>query len=200
MADAAETTLQFDRVFSDKGEPGALHYNVTYLVGGLEHHMEVWRDGQRRLKRSTDGSIETYVLKSGDSDEFSMSVLDLKKRMSTQIDRNNLYRIGNFTEWFDLAHGLKHPKAAYLLAAIATPVAAPKTVAHCDWYALSQDGRTTTICWSNEARIPLAMLSGDGRSSWLVTQVERVHAPAGTFEIHDSGFIHNDANQDIDRD
>ena len=106
----------FEQIFSEKGEPSALHYQAVFTAKGAEHHLEVWRDGEQRLKRRTDEAIETYAFRKPGDPEFHMSILDMKKRIHTRIDRTNLYRIGNFTDWFDLAHGLKHPMGEYRVA------------------------------------------------------------------------------------
>lgn len=111
----------FANVFSTKGEPTTLHYDAVFEAKDGEHRLEVWRDGDRRLKRRTDESVETYVFRKAGDPEFRMSILDRKRRIHTVIDRTNLYRIGNFTDWFDLAHGLRHPKGEYKLAKAAAP-------------------------------------------------------------------------------
>jgi hypothetical protein len=192
--------LAFERVFDDAGEPAWLHYEVRYESGAKTHDLEVWRDGQRRLRRRTDDTIDTFVQRSPRDGEFSMTVVDNGRRLSTRIARANLYRLGNFTDWFDLAHGLKHPLASYRLARIEAPTGGPVPIAACTWYALEQSGRVTTICWSERNRLPLVIQSADGAHRWRVTALDRDPVPARVFEIHDAGFVRNDANQDIERD
>jgi hypothetical protein len=192
--------IKFEQVFSDKGEPRALHYLATYISKGAKHELEVWRDGEQRLKRSTDHVIETYVFRKPGDTEFHMSVLDMKKRIHTQIDRTNLYRIGNFTDWFDLAHGLKHPMGEYRLVKAHAPDHVTKPIMACQWYDLTQDTRTTRICWSAENHLPLLIQTQAGEVVWQVTELDQKPVSETSFEIHDAGFIHNDANQDIERD
>ncbi len=192
--------LKFEQVFSEKGEPASLHYEAVFAVNGGEHRLEVWRDGNRRLKRRTDEAVEMYAFRKSDDPEFRLSVLDLRKRIHTRIDRTNLYRIGNFTDWFDLAHGLKHPAGDYQVARSKAPVGAARAITACDWYDLTVDNRTTHICWSAESRIPLLMQTQEGAVVWRVASLDRNALSAKTFEIHDEGFIRNDANQDIERD
>ena len=115
---AGAQDLTFEQVFSDKGEPSTLHYQAVFTSRDGQHHLEVWRDGDRRVKRRTDEAIETYVFRKPADPDFRLSILDMKRHIHTQIDRTNLYRIGNFTDWFDLAHGLKHPKGTYRVYAI----------------------------------------------------------------------------------
>ncbi len=192
--------LTFEQAFSAKGEPRTLHYQAAFSAKGAEHHLEVWRDGDQRLKRSTDQAIETYVVRKSGDPEFHMSILDMKKRIHTRIDRANLYRIGNFTDWFDLAHGLKHPTGEYHVVKAQAPAGAPKTFQDCQWYDLTQGQRTTHVCWSTQSHLPLVIQAQDGKVAWKVSDMDSKPIPNKTFEIHDAGFVRNDANQDIEND
>ncbi len=195
-----EPGLRFDQVFNDRGEPGTLHYEVRYGAPGEAHKLEVWREGERRLVRRTDDAIETHIARQPRDPGFQMVVLDLRRKIETRIARDDLYRIGNFTDWFDLAHGLRHPKAAYRLTASARPAQSPRPLEACDWYALAQGGRSTALCWSSRARLPLLMLDDSGRVLWQVTAIGRKPTPAAVFEVRDIGFVRNDADQDISGD
>ena len=197
---AQAKALTFEQIFSSKGEPATLHYQAVFVAKNTEHRVEVWRDGDRLVKRRTDDALEIYAShKSGDA-EFRMSILDLKKRIHTRIDRTNLYRIGNFTDWFDLAHGLKHPTGQYQLAKAEAPDGAPKALAACQWYDLTQETRTSHICWSTQSRIPLLIQADDGRAVWTIKSLDMKSIPSKTFEIHDEGFVRNNANEDIEKD
>lgn len=190
----------FDRVFSTRGEPAATHFQATYLAGGAEHHVEVWRDGDRRIRRRTDDKAESFALRSPGSPDYRLSVLDLGRKIRTDIDRDNLYRIGQFTDWFDLGHGLRHPKGDYRLVPAATPHGAAHAIGACEWVALVRGKQTTHVCWSTTAKLPLLIQAGDGRIVWRVTHVDHKPIPDKVFAIHDAGFVHNDANADIERD
>jgi hypothetical protein len=192
--------LSFEEVFGDKGEPSALHYEATYLAGGKEHRVEVWRDGGRRLKRRTDGTVEVYVFREPNSAEFRMSILDLHRRIHTRIDRTNLYRLGTFTDWSDLAHGLRHPKGEYRLVSSSAPGEAGKPIDECHWYDLTQGRRTVHICWNARDHLPLLIQGDDGQVAFRVAACDRRPAPKDAFEIHDQGFVKNDANEDIEGD
>jgi hypothetical protein len=198
VAQAKELT--FEQAFATGGEPRALHYRALFTSNGAEHHLEVWRDGDRRLKRSTDNTIETYVFRQPGSAEFQMSVLDKKKKIHTRIGRTNLYRIGNFTDWFDLAHGLKHPVGAYRITKAEAPDAAPKDIKGCQWYDLTQNNRTTHICWNGRTKLPMVIQVQSGEVLWKLTDVDTKPIPAATFAIHDEGYVRNDANEDIEAD
>lgn len=192
--------LVFDAVFAEKGQPASQYFKSSFRTDSGSHTLEVWRLNDEHLKRVTDGVLEVHVERKAGDPEFRMTVLDLKKRMTTQIDRSNLYRIGNFTDWFDLAHGLKHPKGAYRLAKGKKPDGVPAAIESCDWFELSQGSQTSHICWSAKSRLPLLVSAQDGQLIWQVTQLERKPLERKTFAVHDQGFIRNDANQDIEHD
>lgn len=197
---ALANELQFDQAFSSRGEPPALHYQVTTESKGVQHRLEVWRDGDRRLKRRTDDAMEIYVVRKARDGEFQLSALDLKKRIHTRIDRTNLFRIGNFTDWYDLAHGLKHPTGSYQLDRSPPVEGRPAALERCSWYDLNQQGRITHVCWSETNRIPLLILSGEGTVLWRVTALDRKPVPEAVFAIQDAGYIQNNANRDIEGD
>lgn len=202
VAAAAATAAQakemtFEDAFSAKGEPRTLHYQATFSSKGAEHQLELWRDGDKRLKRSTDKIIDTFVFRQPGSGEFQMSILDKKKKIHARVSRTNLYRIGNFTDWFDLAHGLKHPVGPYKVAKAPAPDGAPKVGRECQWYDLTQGENTTHICWNAQNRLPLVIQAANGAVVWKVTGMDTKPIPAKTFEIHDEGYIRNDANEDI---
>jgi len=190
----------FDHVFSTRGEPPATHFQATYIAGGHEHHVEVWRDGDRRIRRRTDDKAESFAVRTAGSPDYRLSVLDLDRKIRTDIDRGNLYRIGQFTDWFDLGHGLRHPKGDYRLVPAATPHGPAHAIGACEWVALVQGLLTTHVCWSATAKLPLLIQAADGRIVWRVTRVDHKAIPEQVFVIHDAGFIRNDANADIKRD
>ena len=196
----AAAAPDFDHVFSTRGEPAATHFQATYVAGGTEHHVEVWRDGERRIRRRTDDKAESFATRKAGSPDYRLAVLDLDRRIRTDIDRDNLYRIGQFTDWFDLGHGLRHPKGDYRLVPAATPHGAGHPIGACTWLALVQGPQTTHLCWSATAKLPLLIQAADGRTVWRVTSVDHKPIANKVFAIHDEGFIRNDANADIEHD
>lgn len=190
--------LKFEQAFT--GESTTLHYQAEYRSKGVAHHLEVWRDGEKRVRRRADDAIETFAFHQADDQEFQMSILDLKKHIHTRIDRTNLYRIGNFTDWFDLAHGLKHPIGEYRIAKSDMQHEFTKPIGACNWLDLTQKDRVTHICWSKKASLPLAIQNQEGEVLWKVTSLDMKPISAKIFAINDTGFIRNDANQDIEND
>jgi hypothetical protein len=193
MQQAHADELRFDQAFSTGGA-SALHYQAGYHAGGAPHRVEVWRDGDLRVRRRTDDRIEVHASREAGSAEFEMSILDLERRIHTTVSRSNLYRIGSFTDWLDLAHGLRHPRGAYRLRSIAAPVDAPPPLQPCSWYELAQDGQASRICWSARDQVPMLILSAGGDVAWRITALD--HQPV----TQETLAIRNDANQDIEPD
>lgn len=195
----ASRRLDFDTVFSATGEPAFLHYGVMFVSKGAVHRMEVWRDHDRLLRRTTDAAITTFAVHRSGDPAYQMIVLDRTRRISTRISRDNLYRIGAFTDWFDLTHGLRHPRIAYALTAGTAPAPMPRVPAPCMWYDLAQGGRVTHICWDAQARIPELIVSG-GHLVWRVLSEERKPIAPSVFTVDDKGYVHDDADRDIEKD
>jgi len=200
LAAEAPRPLSFDRTFSAAGEPAFLHYQVLFASNGSVHRMELWRDHDRHIKRVTDTALVTYATRKGKDAGYTLKVLDLKRRISTVIERTNLYRIGAFTDWYDLGHGLRHPKGAYRLVAAKAPAGMPSIGRACRWYDLVEGPRTTHVCWDETLRLPLLIAPASGPPIWRVTSVDQRATPAATFVADDRGFIKNDANRDIEAD
>jgi hypothetical protein len=197
----AETGLRFEQVFGAQGEPDAVHYRARYLAGGVLHHLEVWRDGEQRLVRRTDDAIEMHVLRQPPDPAYQLTVLDLHRKIETKVDRDDLYRLGQFTDWYDLAHGLRHPKSSYTLASdVAPPAHGPQPAVPCAWYSLVQSGHATKVCWSVDEHLPVLMLDTGGRVLWQLAVVDHKALPENVFKVRDEGFVRNDASADISGD
>ena len=192
--------LDFDKTFNIRGEARQLNYRATYVVNGSAHQMEVWRDRDQRLKRRTDDKLETYLFKPPRQAEWQMVVLDLQRKMRTDIDRTNLYRIGHFTDWFSMSHALVRPTGTYSLTALSAAPNGAKPLSACRWYALNQGGAVSHICWSGELHLPLLITDVGGNTLWRVTAASKRPLPATVFAVNDTGFVRNDANADIKTD
>lgn len=200
QAQTVEKPLRFETVFNETGQPASLRYTTRFQSDGGLHTLDVWRLKDEHLKRVTDGVLEVHVERKSGDPEFHMTVLDLQKHLATRVDRTNLYRIGNFTDWFDLAHGIRQPAGAYQLARGKMPSGMPPVVQACDWYDLSQAGKTRHICWSRQVKLPLLMVAPNQEIIWQVTRLQTQPISKTLFAVHDEGFVRNDANQDIERD
>jgi hypothetical protein len=193
--------LDFDAAFATKGEPASLHYRVIYRAPDGVHHLEVWRDGDRRLRRDTDGVVQSFAAHKAGDPFYRLAMLDRRRRIRTDVSRDAMYKIGSITDWFDLAHGLKHPLARYTLTASrASPIGLPATPAPCRWYDLVQPSGTARICWDAANRLPLQITTASGKLMWRVTAIDRRPIAPSVFAIHDEGFARNDADRDIEGD
>jgi hypothetical protein len=197
---AFSATLTFNETFSTKGEPKSLQFTANYVQNGKNHQLSVWRDSDRRLKRSTDDVLDTFAFKPSKQAEFEMVVLDKKRMIRTDINRTNLMRIGNFTDWFDLGHGLKHPMGPHEIKTLPAYASTVPPVKPCRWHELTQGASTTRICWSSTFKLPMLMENATGQIIWKVDTVSMAPIEPNVFQINDAGFVKNDANNDIDRD
>jgi hypothetical protein len=111
-----------------------------------------------------------------------------------------MYRIGYFSDWFDLAHGLRHPKGTYRIVAGTSPVGMPATVAPCRWYDMIEGARTTHVCWDRKHGLPLLIAPSTGAPQWRVMAIDTAPLSPATFVVDDKGYAHTDANADIERD
>jgi hypothetical protein len=192
--------LDFDKTFNTKGEAPQLAYRASYLVDGKQHQVEIWRDRDQRLRRRTDDTLETHIFKSPKQTEWHMVVLDLTRKIRTDIDRTNLYRIGHFTDWFSMSHALARPTGPYQLTQLKNAPDGEKPLSPCRWYALKRGGATSHICWSAQWRLPLLITDASGATQWRVTSTNRQALAATAFDLNDAGYVHNDANADIKTD
>jgi hypothetical protein len=197
---SASKSLDFDKTFGARSEPTRLHYRASYVLRGQAHEVEIWRDGDQRLRRVTDGKIEVFAFRPAGGVEWRMVVLDRSRKLRTDIDRTNLGRIGHFTDWFGLANSLSRPLGPYMLSSMSTPKVSEPSIASCRWFLLTKDGVANAICWSMTARIPLLIADHEGRVQWKVMSFDRAKIPADTFVIEDEGFRRQDANQDVQAD
>ncbi|MFZ6653999.1 hypothetical protein [Undibacterium sp. TJN19] len=199
-ASSQADSLDFDKVFNDKAEPAQVYFQASYQLGADKHEVQVWRDRHQHLKRRTDDALETFIFKQPKELEWSMVVLDLKRKIRTDIDRTNLYRIGHFTDWFSMSHALSRPAAAYQLTMTDKPLLQEKPVDNCNWYSLTRNSTESKICWSKKYRLPLLITDSASQVQWRVTKLSSKPMAASTFDIHDDHFVRNNANEDIHAD
>lgn len=197
---AISANLDFDKTFTTRDEPQQVHYAVEYTLNGQTHHSETWRDRDRRILRRTDDRLETHVAKEAREVEWHMVVLDLTRKIRTDIDRTNLLRIGQFTDWFSLSHGLTRPSGAYTLKVADVGQSSVRPVAACRWYDLKRGDSESRICWSSRLHLPIVITDRDGQPQWQVTSVDTRTLPPSVFAMHDDGFVRINASQDINAD
>ena len=189
----------FEQVFDARAEPANAHFTVVYGPAKARRHLEVWRAGHDRVKRVTDGVVEVQAVRRG-ADDFQTMVLDRRRRTLTKVNRVNLYRIGAFTDWFDLTHGLRHPRGAYRLTPIAAPRGARAPAHDCRWTQLTQGPRKTDICWSAATGLPWSITDDKGEALWTITHFDSRPIPVSAFRVDARGYTRVDADQDISAD
>ena len=88
---------------------------------GRPHRLELWRHGRAFLHRRTDDSLDLYVVASGRAGDYDYRFFDHRRHLVTGVKRDNLYRIGVFSDWFGLAHVVERPKVAFEVRAATGP-------------------------------------------------------------------------------
>jgi hypothetical protein len=154
--------------FPTAAAPPQVHFRADYRdAAGREHELEVWRQSDRRLRRTTDGAIDLYVEKSA-SGEYEYRLVDRSRKLLIDADRTTLYRIGVFSDWISLAHVLKVPHGEYRVTqADRQSPALPG--GSCVWKRLevmTLAPSTSEICWSARWGLPLEIDSGNEQDGW----------------------------------
>lgn len=189
----------FAAAFPTSAALPATHAVITYQGGdGQSHRLELWRDGERRLRRDTDKRLTTIVTRHPPDAAYRLDLFDHARRLHTLIDRDSLIRIGRFTDWSDLAYGLHRPIGVYTIHPVAAPAVA-KPIDRCRWSALTQGSQHLRICWSDTAALPLLITDAKGTAQWQVTALDHRPTP-GIFTLAAPGYALVNAGEDIQRD
>ncbi|MHB1591828.1 MAG: hypothetical protein ACYCTW_09885 [Sulfuricella sp.] len=186
-------------MFSAAKEPVALHYKASYQDTRGKHELEVWRDGQKRLRRRTDSALDLYVNLERDGD-LKVAVLDHARRVRTDVSRSSLYQLGQFSDWFTLAHSFGKPLRPYTLRLLASPPTSEAPLTSCRWYQLDAEPQHSAICWSQTYRLPVLIADAKGEVRWRLTWVDKNTPAATVFKIADKGYFQVDADRDIKAD
>jgi hypothetical protein len=198
-------SLDWEKEFRGNAAPRYLKFSSSYRdAKGEEHRLNYWRDGKSRLRRTTDDKVDLMVERLSDGD-YRYHVLDHRKKIVTDIDQSNLYRIGHFGNWNELAHVLAKPAVPFSLQRLARKEAVFAGYS-CKWYQLTPQGSATAqqICWSEAAGVPLRIVrkSAD-RAESVIWQIERLDTrkiAADAFTASVNGYARVDANLDISPD
>lgn len=188
-------------------------YLDAHFVGsdGSSHRLQLWRHGTAFVHRRTDESLDLYLSQVGKKGDYAYRLVDHRRRVSTDVRRNQLYRIGVFSDWFGLAHVLDRPKSEFVVRAIAPlpKERQPKEgQTDCSWRILVRGRKASAdesrICWSTEWGLPLAIRIRGPKGEWIdrftVDRVETI-SPAvdGTaFPPVPDGYAYFDAGNEID--
>lgn len=201
-AHAATSSLKWEDTFSLREAPKGIHIKASYVDGkGRSHDLEVWRDGDQRIRRRTDDKLELLAEKAS-SGEYAFRIVDLAKKRLIEVNRTNLYRIGVFADWPALAGMLTRPKGPHTL----TPGSRPKErsqIGECRWVRLEIRGSgPQEICWSDRFKVPLLIQTvapaGGFTTVFQVKQVDVKVPAAEVFKVSSAGLTVIRADEDID--
>lgn len=200
-AHAEDKPLTWDDTFSLRDAPKGVHVKATYTDGkGRSHDLEMWRDGDRRIRRRTDDKLEIFAEKQGG--EYAFRLVDLAKKRLLEVNRTNLYRIGVFADWPALAGMITKPKLAHTLR----PGTRPKEktqLGECRWVRIEiKGGGAQEVCWSARFKLPLliqtASPAGGFTTVFQVKQVDLKTPGPEVFKISTKGLTVIRADEDID--
>ena len=209
-ADAAvvkqPTSLQWQQVFATNNAVRFLEFTAHFHdAKGVEHLLHYWREGDKRLRRNTDGNVDLMVERLANG-EHRYHVIDHHKKIITQIDQTNLHRIGQFSSWDDFARALTMPASgAKLVKTTNTDISVGDY--RCSWYEVipTPHGKTHEtrqhICWSQLLGIPLKVtserLNGEKITTWLMDSASTLKLNNTAFTVNVEGYASVDANLDI---
>lgn len=139
----------------------SLHYRAHYFdTAGTRHELEVWRDKDRRLRRDSDGILSIFVDHRGDGDD-AFEVVDRRRQVRMQVGKNQLHRLGLFSDWASLASGISEPRRAYSLKRVRGAA-----IKGCVWYQLDRQ----RLCISRKLGVPLRIEDLEHRPQFEIDQ------------------------------
>ena len=198
------TPLDWGKTFRFTKSLESQHFVGKWLdVKSQAHRIEVWRLGERLLRRDTDERLSIFADRTATAAPGTpmvrYEVVDHERQLYYEVDRENLNRLGVFYEWNQLAHSISPPRGKYTLskAEVEDSVIAGNS---CVWYELTQASTRARLCWSAKLSLPFAEKTrmGDGawKDDWTIQLVdENVRAQDVTFTPGD--YIRFDANEEL---
>lgn len=190
----------FKEFFLNSKERKDVYFNGHYFIKQNKHTLEFWRS-KNQVLRKTDNNIEIYANHEGVGPDFNLVILNPKKHIRTTINRNNLIKLGSFSDWDDYAINLKHPKGKYLIKAnVKLLKKVDKPLISCNWYVIEEGAKKDFICWSSLAQLPIIILDNQYNPEFIIDKINFDLIKKSTFDSNKSGFIENNANEDISGD
>jgi hypothetical protein len=206
VASAPAPSLSWERAFPVERSAPDVHLEATFHGSdGKPHRLELWRHGRTFLHRKTDDALDLYVVATAARD-YAYRFVDHRRHVVTGVRRDNLYRIGVFSDWFGLAHVVDRPKAAFQLRAAADPH--PSAARRdCTWRELLTDGKDAAsaarICWSTRWATPLVIEQRGADGGWAETfsvqRAEPAHFRSGETALPatPAAYAYVDADHEI---
>jgi hypothetical protein len=166
-------------------------------AAGKEHRLELWRTA-RALRRDTDEKLSLVVERRANGDD-QYHVVHRAGGHAYDVSRDQLYRIGSFPEWTQLATLLTRPRGEVRVAASARGATSSPAGA-CRWYEASTPSARERVCWSARLKLPLVVeREHDGGWSPVIIVDEASARPivATTFTLTGDA-VRIDVDHDLD--
>ncbi len=167
---AREASLSWESAFPVTAAKGEVYLDAHFVGSdGASHRLQLWRKGTEFLHRKTDEALDLYLEHLDGKDDYTYRLLDHRRRLLIGVNRNHLYRIGVFSDWFGLAHVLDRPKTQYSVRA-AAPLPDEEQRA-CTWRLLIRQGEESSsqsrVCWSAQWGLPLVIRTPGPKGMWI---------------------------------
>jgi len=180
----------------------------AHFVGsdGATHRLQLWRHGDEFLHRRTDALLDLYLRQTEKKGDYAYRLIDHRRRVSMDVSRNQLYRIGVFSDWFGLAHVLDRPKVEFVVRVV--PPLPKERLTDCSWRLLVRGGKQSKdharICWSAKWGLPMSIRGRGAKGEWSdqfsVDRVEEISPSVDglTLPAVPEGYASFDAGNEID--
>ena len=175
--------VSWQQVFALPAREPSVHVRAHYVDAAGTHTLELWRDGDRRLRRDTDGKLSLWAQRRGG--DFDYHLADRNRKMLVHVAGGNLHRIGVFQGWNELAHIVVRPHGD-------VAVERRGSGRGCRWYRIG----ARDLCWSARYALPL-VIEEAGRVVFTIDELSPGHPDSRVFELP-SGMAEIDANDDLD--
>jgi hypothetical protein len=201
------TSLTWDEAFPIASAANEVRIDAHFQGSdGMSHRLRLWRHGTSFLHRQTDEALDLYVRRASATANDAYRLIDHRRHITMDVRRDQLYRIGVFSDWFGLAYGIDRPKTPFTVRALS--VSARERRQDCTWRLLVRSAKGSTdesrVCWSPAWGIPLAIRTKDAKGGWSERfTVERVEAIAPSTDgpaipSAPDGYASFDAGNEID--
>jgi len=204
---ADQVTLDWETAFSVESAARDVYLDAHFLGSdGASHRLQLWRHGEEFLHRRTDETLDLYLSQAGKKGDYAYRLVDHNRRVSMVVSRNQLYRIGVFSDWFGLTHVLDRPKTEFVVRVV--PPLPKEKPTGCSWRLLVRSGKgapdLSRICWSAQWGLPLAIRSRGPKGEWIerfaVDRVEGISPSVDGLAVPSlpDDYVSFDAGHEID--
>lgn len=173
----------------DATGPAYTHYRARVVDGaGKAHRLEVWRDGDRRVRRLTDDRVEMFAERRANG--VALVVHDRGSQRTYTADAQEMLGMGRTIHWTDVAYGLRLPVVD---AAGGPPLTGGQEVRtkvpgveSCQEYTVGTGRQRFSFCWSAALKLPVTVKTGRGVTLFQLEEASTEALPATIFEAPDA--------------